>query len=100
MSIQSELANMYELMLRKGASEDTARAVATALCRELVSDNDDVANREGVSRAIATTVIARATSRDAESLGAQPRPLNKRVSGHQHFPTLSDFLADDGSLPG
>lgn len=58
MSIQSELISMYALMLRKGASEDTARVVATALCRELVPDNDEVAIREGVSRAIAATVIA------------------------------------------
>lgn len=100
MSIQSELASMYALMLRKGASEDTARVVATALCRELNPDNDDVAVREGVSRAIAATVIAQASSRDPETVDARPRPLNKRGSSRQRSPTLSDFLADDASLPG
>lgn len=66
MSIQSELASMYALMLRRGASEDIARVVATALCRELAPDNDDVAIREGVSRAIAATMSARAPRRDPE----------------------------------
>lgn len=59
MSIQSEVANMYELMRWKGASDETARAVAMVLYRELVPDSDDSTQQDAVARAIATAGSAR-----------------------------------------
>jgi hypothetical protein len=92
MSIQSELASMYEQMLRRGASEDIARAVATALCRELVPDNDDVAIREGVSRAIQTVRgIGAQVVRDQHAL--RPIPFGRKA------PIVTQDRARPGVLP-
>ena len=65
MTVESDVADMYELLLRKGATEKTAREVAMAFYRQLAPSSDDFAAREAVSRAIATVRIASAASNDS-----------------------------------
>jgi hypothetical protein len=65
MTVETDVADMYALLLRTGASEKTAREVAMALYRQLMPSSDDVTARETVSRAIATVRIAHAASNDA-----------------------------------
>ncbi|HEX2114075.1 MAG TPA: hypothetical protein VHM01_06690 [Alphaproteobacteria bacterium] len=64
MTVENDVADMYELFLRKGASEKTAREVAMAFYRQLMPSSDDLTAREAVSRAIATVRIADAAGND------------------------------------
>jgi hypothetical protein len=69
MRVQSEVAMMYELMRWKGASDQTARAVAMALYRELVPDSDESTQQDVVSRAIATARIGQGAERETSREG-------------------------------
>jgi hypothetical protein len=53
MTTLSDVADVYALMLRKGASEQIAREVAAALYREMMPGTNEDAVREAVDRAIA-----------------------------------------------
>jgi hypothetical protein len=77
MSVQSEVADMYELMLWKGASKDTARAVATALYRELVPDGGS-SEDEVVSRAIATVRVGVPDEAHSRMADAEDEPKRSR----------------------
>jgi hypothetical protein len=67
MSAERDVADLYAFVLRKYASEHTARAAAMA--RELMSGADDYTVREAVSRAMAT---ARIKAREATSEPSSP----------------------------
>jgi hypothetical protein len=54
MSVETDVAEVYALILRKKASEETARTAAFALCRELMPHADDKTVRETLARAIAS----------------------------------------------
>jgi hypothetical protein len=51
-SIQTEIVNMHERMLRMGASPECAHAVALALYHELVPGCDSCTADEAVTRAL------------------------------------------------
>jgi hypothetical protein len=95
MSIPSEVADMYALMRWRGASVETARAVAVALYRELVPGSDHATADEAVSRAIATAPSP-ATHQKAPTRGASSRPPRRGAGGDDA--ALSDFLIDDSSV--
>jgi hypothetical protein len=54
MTVESDVADVYALILSKKASEETARTAAMALCRELMPGSDERVVRQTVARAIAT----------------------------------------------
>jgi hypothetical protein len=72
MAVENDVADLYELLLRKNASEETARAVAMALYRELMPGSDDPTVREAVARAIATVRIKSLASNDMGPSGERP----------------------------
>jgi len=71
MSVENDVADVFALILSKKASEETARAAALALCRELMPRASDLLIRETVARAIATVRVGRraVTDQEAESAG-------------------------------
>lgn len=72
MSIQSEVANMHDLMLRKGVSPETAHAIALALYRELVPGCSLSVARDGVAKALTTAKTGPCYFRQAEPRRAPP----------------------------
>jgi hypothetical protein len=73
MSVQSEVAHIYELMRWKGASEETACAVAMALYRELVPGSGYAMARKVVARAVETLRVGRVLGDQAKPRGGRPR---------------------------
>jgi hypothetical protein len=59
-TIEQDLRDVYEHLLRKRASEDTALEATLALARDLMPGKDDRAVRETVSRVIAEARVIRA----------------------------------------
>jgi hypothetical protein len=77
MSVESDVSDVFALILKKNASQETARAAALALCRELMPLTPDHVIRETVARAIATVRIERAARNDNRRVGKKAQPVNK-----------------------
>jgi hypothetical protein len=78
MTVESDVADMYVMILKKYDSEDTAHLAALRLCRELMPAAGDQVVREATARAIASVRIAGAPANDAKPADASQASTKRR----------------------